>query len=219
MLPTILAFDTSSTACSVAIQKGKETKGLHKIAPMQQAKLILPMIQELLTDLSLSFSDLDAIAFGAGPGSFTGIRIASSVAQGIAFAAQKPVISVSSLAVLAQSAYLEHECSRMLVAVDARMDQVYFAEYEIGQSGIVELIGEEKLCYPADLVINKTDEWCGVGDGFAKLSIQPANIYSTVSHQALALLPLALKKFEKSQCVAAAAALPSYLRRDENGWN
>ena len=157
----ILAFDTSATVCSVAIQNGEQVRFLHKIAPMQQAKLILPMIQTLLAEFSLTFEDLDAIAYGCGPGSFTGIRIANSVAQGIAFAAQKPVIQVSSLAILAEAAYLEHSCRKMLVAVDARMNQIYWASYAVGQKGYVELIGEEHLCVPDVANLPEKNDWCG----------------------------------------------------------
>ena len=212
MSPTILAFDTSAASCSVAIQKGKETGYLHQHAPMQQAKLILPMIQGLLAEFSLTLDDLDAIAFGCGPGSFTGIRIASSVAQGLAFAAQKPVISISSLALLAQSAYLEHQCLKMHVAVDARMDQVYFASYEVHEDGLVKLRGNEQLCYPAEVSLTETDVWSGVGDGFDKFIVKPHFVYQTQAHLARAMLPLATKKFEESQWIEAADALPLYLR-------
>src|SRR5437868_4084123 len=199
----ILAFDTSATVCSVAIQHNEQIHFSHKIAPMQQAKLILPMIQDLLAESSLSFADLDAIAYGSGPGSFTGIRIANSVAQGIAFAAQKPVIQVSSLAILAEAAFLQQSCQNMLVAVDARMNQIYWAHYQVGQKGYVELVGEEQLCIPADIHLPDNNNGCGVGDGWEKytdtlvtrLGFKPESIYATELPTALALLPLAQAKF------------------------
>ena len=119
----ILAFDTSSNACSVALLNGSAVHSSNKTLPMQQAKLILPMIHTLLDECSVGLEELDAIAFGCGPGSsFTGIRIATSVAQGLGFATQKRLISVSSLAALAQTAYLAHGKERVFVAVDARME-------------------------------------------------------------------------------------------------
>lgn len=216
----ILVFDTSATACSVAIQNGEQIYSSHKIAPMQQAKLILPMIQTLLTEASLTFEDLDAIAYGYGPGSFTGIRIANSVAQGIAFAAKKPVIQISSLAILAQAAFLEHTSRNWLVAVDARMDQIYWAYYQAGQKGCVELIGEEQLCTPDHASLPEKNDWCGVGDGWnkytdtlvARIGFKPQTIYANQLPTAEILLPLAKVKFAESQWVMAADAAPCYLR-------
>src|SRR5690349_9145853 len=134
----ILAFDTSTSACTVALQNGDFVSVRHQLAPKQQAQLILPMINELLSSTSLTANELDAIAYGCGPGSFTGIRIASSVAQGIGFAINKPIIPVSSLAALAQTAFLEQQWTRLLVAVDARMGKIYWANYVINPSGIAE---------------------------------------------------------------------------------
>jgi tRNA threonylcarbamoyladenosine biosynthesis protein TsaB len=187
---------------------------------MQQAKLILPMIHTLLAEASLTFADLNAIAYGCGPGSFTGIRIANSVAQGIAFAAQKPVIQVSSLAILAQAAFIEHSCTNMLVAVDARMNQIYWAFYTTGQKGYVELIGEEHICAPDAANLPEKKDWRGVGDGWDKytdslterLGFKPESIYASQLPTAQALLQLANVKFEESQWVAADQAAPVYLR-------
>ena len=216
----ILALDTSSTACSVAIQHADQIEYLHKNAPMQQAKLILPMIHELLAACSLSLDQIDAIAYGCGPGSFTGIRIASSVVQGLAYAADKPVIPISSLAALAQSAFMENQCTKMLVAVDARMEQIYWAVYEVGQTGCVELIGQEVLCKPEEIDLPEGSDWCGVGDGWEKysenlstrLGYQPEPLYTTQLPTAQAILQLAKLKFDKCQWIAASLATPTYLR-------
>src|SRR5690348_12267838 len=127
----LLALDTSSIACSVALLLDGDVHYLHKIAPMQQAKLILSMIEELLKTHSLKVNHLDAIAYGCGPGSFTGLRIACSVAQAFGLAADKPLIPISSLAALAQATYIEHQEKKVLAAIDARMDQIYWAAYEL----------------------------------------------------------------------------------------
>lgn len=215
----ILAFDTSATACSIAIQNGAEIRFLDSIAPMQQAKLILPEIQTLLADVSLNLHDLDAIAYGCGPGSFTGIRIANSVAQGIAFAIQKPVIRISSLAMLAQATYMEKSYSNILVSLDARMNQIYWASYVANSNGYVELSGEEKLCAPEAVLQPATASWYGVGDGWDKYSAQlatrlgfePTYICTTELRLARALLTLAKVKFEQRQWVAVEDAAPCYL--------
>jgi tRNA threonylcarbamoyladenosine biosynthesis protein TsaB len=219
----ILAFDTSSTACSLALQIDNEVKCLDQNAPMQQAKLILPLIQGLLAQSSLSLNELDAIAYGCGPGSFTGIRIANSVAQGIGFAAQKPIIQISSLAALAQTAYQEKKCSKVLAALDARMQQVYWGVYEFNQNdGIMDCLGEEKLCYASEVSLpDKIDQdWQGVGDAWAnytdnfiaRLGLRPREIHASLLPNAQAILALAKVKFEKSQWISSADALPSYLR-------
>jgi tRNA threonylcarbamoyladenosine biosynthesis protein TsaB len=216
----LLAFDTSSAACSVAIQNGSRIETLHKIAPMQQAKLILPMIQELLKTLDISLDSLDAIIYGCGPGSFTGIRIACSVAQGVGFAIGKPVIPVSSLAALAQSAYMEHHCQKQMVAIDARMGQVYWALYQQDKSGCAELIGNELVCEPGQLHAPEGRGWSATGDGWlsyrqsleTQLGFMPDNIYPSQLPTAMALLQLGRSKFEQEKWVSATEAIPVYLR-------
>lgn len=216
----ILAFDTSSSACSVAIQNGAKVEISHKIAPMQQAKLILPMIHELLDMTTLTVDKLDAIIYGCGPGSFTGIRIATSVAQGLGFAADKPVIPVSSMAAIAQSAYLEHHCMKQMVAIDARMGQVYWALYKIGQHDCVELIGQEVVCDPNEIPMPEDSGWSATGDGWdiykqcleKRSGVKPDAIYSLQLPSALALLYLGRAKFERGEWVTASKAEPVYLR-------
>jgi len=216
----LLAFDTSTTACSIAIQKGDEVRLSHQIAPMQQARLILPVIQDLLNSVALTVNDLDAIVYGCGPGSFTGIRIASSVAQGIAFALNKPVVQISSLAAIAQSGLRDQHLNRMLVAVDARMDEIYWAAYEANKQGYVELQGQEQVSKPEDVTLPAGDDWYGVGDGWLKyqddlasrLGFRPHAIYPAVLPTAEDLLQLARIKLAQGEWVAAADAVPVYLR-------
>jgi tRNA threonylcarbamoyladenosine biosynthesis protein TsaB len=218
----LLAFDTSTSACSVALIKGDTLLEEHSIAPMQQAALILPMIQALLSRANLSLSALDAIAFGCGPGSFTGIRIASSVAQGISFAYSLPIIQISSLAATAQAAYDAQKWRKLLVAVDARMDQVYWARYEVNQQGLVELREQEKVCSPhAILVLEKEMDWYGVGDGWGPygetlikaLAFQPREIARLQTATATGVVKLAKAKLEAGQTgVSASDVSPVYLR-------
>ncbi len=219
----ILAFDTSTSACSVALQNGDLVSIRHQIAPMQQAHLILPMIYELLSSCSLAPNELDAIAYGCGPGSFTGIRIASSVAQGIGFAIQKPIIPVSSLATLAQTAFLEQQWTKLLVAMDARMGKMYWASYVINPSGLAELIGDELTVNPAEGLAmtapNHDEPLYGIGNGWEihketlvkRLGFRPKAILATQLPQAKALLQLAQVKFEQGEWVAASQAIPVYL--------
>jgi tRNA threonylcarbamoyladenosine biosynthesis protein TsaB len=220
----ILAFDTSSPACSVALLHGDTVRVLHKITPKLHAQLILAMINELLTEANLTLANLDVIAYGCGPGSFTGIRIASCVAQGLGFASQCSLLRISSLAALAQSAYLEQDWSKLLVALDARTEQIYWATYQMNKEGLLELVGKETLCKPDEICLltdNQTG-WCGVGDGWEKyhqslahrLGFEPNCINSAQLPSAEAVLRLAKVQWEQGgkQGVNARDALPTYLR-------
>lgn len=217
----ILAFDTSTTACSVALQSGDEIKVLHEVAPMQQARRILIIIQKLLADSSLTLADLDAIAFGCGPGSFTGIRIASSVAQGIGFAKDLPIIRISSLAAFAQAAFEAGKGAKYLIAVDAHMQQIYWAIYAANQHGFVELTNQELVCSPEDIIPpENTHDWYAVGDGWekyrekllARLGFEPTIISSSPLPIAKAILRLASESYTKGDNVTASDAIPVYLR-------
>lgn len=210
----IIAFDTSSQDTSVALLNEDKMKLLHQKMPMQHAKFILSMIDELLHSQNLSLEDLDAIAYGCGPGSFTGIRIASSVAQGIGFASQLPIIPISSLEVLAYAAYIQYKVTQISVAIDARMGQVYFAKYYLNKEGIMEVSGDEKLKNLDDIInLNNEPGWTVISDilkdktdGQTQL-LSPSNLPI-----AEALLSAAKIKLQKRQWVTAYFATPVYLR-------
>ena len=116
----ILAIDTSSDACSAALICGEERYLEYTVEPRAHTRLILPMVESVLAQGGIKLQDVDALAFGRGPGAFTGVRIATGIVQGLALAADKPVVAVSTLAALAQQTYVEQGAERVLVAVDAR---------------------------------------------------------------------------------------------------
>jgi len=132
----------------------------------QHSDRILPMTQEVLAEAGLVLTQLDAVAFGRGPGSFTGLRIGAGVTQGLAFGADVPVVPVSSLAALAQGV----EASRVLAAFDARMNQLYWGAYARNGRGLVELSGEEKVLAPRDVPVPGDDGWVGAGSGWDQYS-------------------------------------------------
>jgi tRNA threonylcarbamoyladenosine biosynthesis protein TsaB len=217
----LLALDTSTDACSCALYINGEIQERFTIVPRQHSALILPMIDELLAIAALKVQQLDALAFGCGPGSFMGLRIASGIAQGIAFAAQLPVIPVSSLATLAQAAFLEQGVEKILACLDARMNEVYYGLYRLDkEKGIVYVEGDECVGAPQQISLPADGGWYGVGSGWISYAEQLLTHCGQVIHayqgekypQARAMLPLALHAWQEGKTVTAAEALPVYLR-------
>ncbi|MCW8941987.1 MAG: tRNA (adenosine(37)-N6)-threonylcarbamoyltransferase complex dimerization subunit type 1 TsaB, partial [Gammaproteobacteria bacterium] len=145
----ILAIDTATEACSAALYIESEAPDAgitseYQLAPREHSRLILKMIDRLLSQAGIAVAELDAIAFGRGPGSFMGLRIAAGVVQGIAFAHDIPVIPVSTLKTIAQRAYELTGSKNVLAAIDARMDEVYWAKYSLtGKQWVLD--GEEQV--------------------------------------------------------------------------
>lgn len=223
----ILAIDTATEACSAALYIEGETvnNGItsqYQLAPREHSRLILKMIDELLAQADLSISDIDAIAFGRGPGSFMGLRIAAGVVQGIAFAQDIPVIPVSTLKAIAHVAYEQAGSNKILVAIDARMDEVYWAKYCLDdQSWSLE--GEEQVISPDKLDLSdQADGWTGAGTGWASYadrllsdsSYKPQAVLEDCFPSAEVIAKLAVQEFRAGNMVPAAQAIPVYLRND-----
>jgi len=163
----LLAIDTSADACSAALYLDGAIDQRLELTPRRHGELILEMMQTLLAVAGLGPRSLDAIAFGRGPGSFTGVRIAVAVAQGAAFGAGLPTVPVSTLAALAQGEYRRHGRWRVLAALDARMGEVYWGAYErAGEGALVSRIPEQ-VAGPDQVQVPPGDDWCGVGSGWA----------------------------------------------------
>jgi len=216
----LLAIDTSTEACSAALLIGAETHEHFKLAPREHAKLILPMVDALLAEAGLSLSHLDAVAFGRGPGSFTGLRIAAGVAQGLAFGADLPVLPISTLAALAQGACTDIGATQVLAALDARMSEVYWGVYQISGAGVMELHGDEQVCAPGEVVLPDEGEWRGVGSGWDEYSTALRERCGALVHtvmperlpRARDIAPLACVAFQRGLSVSAERAMPVYLR-------
>ncbi len=196
----ILAFDTSSSACSVALQTHHHIESIHTHAPMQHGKLILSMIQTLLQKTKLTIAQLNAVAYGVGPGRFTGVRLASSVAQSIQLGTKCRLIAISSLVIYAQTVFIEHPSyTKICVALDARMGQVYWGQYEVNQQGYVVLIGQEQTATPEEIMVAITIADCGVGDGWevykerliSRIGFTPQHLLPAQLPNAKAILKLA----------------------------
>lgn len=216
----LLTLDTSADACSCALTFDSEILEHSVVAPRQHTTLILPMIAKLLAEAGLTPTQLDGIAFGCGPGSFTGLRIASGITQGIAFAADIPVVPISCLATLAQGAYLEHGLEKVLAAIDARMKEVYFAKYIINKEKIMQLMDEEIVAAPLVISLLTTAGWYGIGSGWATYAPELTTRFgdkiqgyqSDKYPQARAMIPLAQAAVAAGQMVSADKALPVYVR-------
>lgn len=216
----LLALDTATDACSAAAFTNDVIYERFEIAPRRHAQLLLSMVNEVLKESGWALSDLDAIGFGRGPGSFTGVRIAAASAQGLAFGADLPVVPVSSLAALAQTAFEKHGVRRCAIAFDARMNEVYFGAFEIDSGGIARPVQRERVCPPEEVLLPKGERWTGVGPGWeiyetrlrARLGDRVGAIHSDTYPRAREVAILAAAGFGAGEAVRPEAALPVYLR-------
>ena len=153
----LLAIDTTSNACSVAVQVGDQNFEKHVVEPREHTKILVPMIEELLQAAGVALSDLDAVVLGNGPGSFIGMRIGASVAQGICHGAGLRIVPVSSLAAIAAEVICEHGAEKILVAQDARMHQIYLGRFhaDIGRLPLAD--NEEVICGIGPLTVPNGD--------------------------------------------------------------
>ena len=216
----LLAFDTAGEYCSVALRWDATVLWRHLPAPRAQSDLILGQVKELLGAIDARLADLQALAFGRGPGSFTGLRVAASVAQGLAFGAGLPVIAVSDLAALAQAGMRRYSAIRFAVAMDARMGEVYWGLF-VSEAGRIRALGDECVCAPQDVRLPAGDEqWLGVGDGWGRHAeaLQSATrgwvtvVDAEAQPDARDLLTLAEPALAEGRLLPAHEAVPVYLR-------
>ena len=219
----ILAIDTATEACSVALSDNGSTHAHFELCPREHTQRILPMVQDMLTAGSLSLEQLDVLAFGRGPGSFTGVRIGIGIAQGLALGADLPLTGVSTLATMAQGAWRKTGATRVLAAIDARMGEVYWAEYQRDEQGIWHGEETEAVLKP-DAVserLRKLDgSWATVGTGWpawpdmandSGLILTDGDV---LLPEAEDMLPLAQQQFDAGRIVAVEHAEPVYLRNE-----
>jgi tRNA threonylcarbamoyladenosine biosynthesis protein TsaB len=202
------AFETSSEWCSVALAIDGEFRALERRAGQRHSELALPMLEELLASAGLTVAQLHAVAFGAGPGSFTGLRIACGLAQGLALARGLPVLGVSSLEAIAQ----ESGASRVVACIDARMREVYYSALEKTARGWREEIAAQCIA-PETAPRPPGEGWIGAGNGFAVYG-NPGfgKVLPEVHPTAIAIAQLAAPRLEAGEGVDAAKAAPMYVR-------
>jgi tRNA threonylcarbamoyladenosine biosynthesis protein TsaB len=224
-VPKILSIETSTEACSVALGINGAVNEKFELAPRRHADLILPMVRSVLAEAELPLNAVDAIAFGRGPGSFTSLRIGIGVVQGLAWGAELPVVPVSSLAALAQAAIEQGpdtEFSRVHAAVDARMQEVYYAEFEKDARGLVRPLSTEQVCPPSSIRVNDSQDThqvvYGAGNGFEnypeldRLRESLTLCLPDCWPRAGAVCRLAVAWLEQNSPLPAAQAQPVYIR-------
>ncbi|WP_153447424.1 tRNA (adenosine(37)-N6)-threonylcarbamoyltransferase complex dimerization subunit type 1 TsaB [Vibrio algicola] len=231
MSAKILALDTSTENCSVALMINDQLYTRSEIAPRDHTKKILPMVDEVLKEAGVSLHDLDALAFGRGPGSFTGVRIGIGIAQGLAFGAELPMIGISTLAAMAQATYRQHQSEKVVAAIDARMSEIYWGQYQRqtdGQWSAIAIDDGQAECVipPSELVahlVKAQGDWTQAGTGWQAYQEPLADLPlsqvqgDVLYPEAQDIAVLAQFEWRKGNSVEAEQASPTYLR-DKVTW-
>lgn len=225
--PTLLALDTSTEACSVALMHQNDILIQQELAQRSHTKRILPMVDELLAEAGIRLSQVEALVFGRGPGSFTGVRVGAGIAQGLAFGADLPVIPISNLTAMAQQAYEQQGATEVLAAIDARMNEVYFSRL-LGQEVRSEFgtflqwqeVIAEQVCSPEQVInqLQQVENAVQVGTGWAAYAQVFGSSCGQVSDICLPsaqfMLSLALPLFYQQRWISAVEIEPVYLRNE-----
>ncbi|MES2857834.1 MAG: tRNA (adenosine(37)-N6)-threonylcarbamoyltransferase complex dimerization subunit type 1 TsaB [Pseudomonadota bacterium] len=213
----LLAFETSTEACSVAVWIDGDVRERFELAPRRHAELALPWAEQLLGEAGIAKSQLDAIAVGRGPGAFTGVRLAIAIAQGVALALDRPVLPVSTLAALAMRA----QGQRIIAAIDARMGEVYACAFARSVEGM-NAVSEEVVARPDAVVIPEGDDWHGVGTGFgAGEGALQSHLHGRLAAVDAGALPhaadvarLGALAYARGEAIAPERIEPAYLRNN-----
>ncbi len=222
-MSNILALDTSTENCSAALSINGQVLVRELESPREHTKRILPMVDSLLTEAGIKLTDLDALAFGRGPGSFTGVRIGTGIAQGLAFGADLPMLPISTLAAMAQGAHRLNKATDVLPAIDARMGEIYFAHYKLNDAGVMTLVDKEIVVTPDQLLadFNKSKiafhtlgtGWSTYAEQLADLKVAQLTACEEIQFpSALDMLIIAAAEFEQGHAVAVEDAMPVYVR-------
>ena len=220
----LLAIETATETCSVALSINGEVRERYVHVPRHHAEFLLPWVGSLLADAGISLPAVDAIAFSRGPGSFVSLRLGIGVVQGLAWSVDRPVIPISSLAATAQSALSsgsEHlQTSKILVALDARMNEVFSGLFEINADGVLNSIEPEQVCSPESIVKYANEDTLGVGIGFERYELLTSlhsslgGLSADIWPKASSVLTLAEHWLESNDPLPADQAQPVYLRND-----
>ncbi|MEX2150278.1 MAG: tRNA (adenosine(37)-N6)-threonylcarbamoyltransferase complex dimerization subunit type 1 TsaB [Steroidobacteraceae bacterium] len=216
----LLALDSATEACSAALLQDDGVSERFEIIGRGHAERLLPMADALLREAGIAIGEVDAIAFGRGPGSFTGLRIAAGIAQGLAAGARLPVVPISNLAAIAAAGARNSGATHILACLDARMGEVYWAAYEM-RDGVPVALTDERLSKPDAVVPPHPGSWHGAGHGFGaypalaeRLGDRLEGVDATLLPRASDIARLGAVELAAGRTVAAPRALPVYLRND-----
>jgi len=214
----LLALDTAASSCSVALLTDVGLLESRLEAERVQAETLLPMVEKLLAEAGLSLRSLDALAFGRGPGAFTGLRVAAAVTQGLAYGAGLPVVPVSNLAALASAAHRRHGAEYILTCLDARMQEVYWGAYR-ARGDSLEPLAQECLSPPGEFNPPPGGPWFCAGSGWGAypeaLKARVSGLQGVDASLVAAagdIARLAYSAFRQGSAVAPEQAIPVYLR-------
>lgn len=216
---TLLAVEAATDVCSVAVCSGGQVFARHVEAPRRHAALVLEFCDEVLGQANVSLADLDALVVGRGPGSFTGVRIAVAVVQGLAFGAGLSIAPVSTLATLAQGVYREQGAAKVCAALDARMDETYCGVFSVNAAGLMVPVADEQVC-PMSALQLPDGRWHGAGPAWQRYADEiPVGVAERIDEiwphaapNARDALVLGAAMVESGSLVSAAALEPVYLR-------
>ncbi|MCK9782124.1 tRNA (adenosine(37)-N6)-threonylcarbamoyltransferase complex dimerization subunit type 1 TsaB [Proteus columbae] len=219
----ILAIDTATESCSVAVWNEGVVASRFEISPREHTQKILPMVKSALEEANITLQSLDALAFGRGPGSFTGVRIGVGVAQGIALGAELPMIGISSLATMAEGVFRTTGIKQVLVAIDARMGEIYCAQYQRNDAGVWMGEDSEAVMKPEQFIEalqSTTGTWGIAGTGWqAYPDLREKLPFSVIETEitlpaAQDMLPLAVTAWHEGKATKVEDAEPVYLRNE-----
>lgn len=214
----LIAFDTATEWCTAALWLDGELSWRESRAGQRHSDLLVPMVMELLAEAGLGLGQLDGLAYGMGPGSFTGLRIACGVAQGLALGSGLPVLGVSTLEALAEEAWHLHQARQVLVCLDARMQEVYAGLYQRQAEDWLTQAGP-LVCPPGRIPVPPGPGYMGAGPGFlaypdmaAGLAVPLQAVAGELIPHARAIARLAAPRFSRGEGLPPEAAEPLYIR-------
>lgn len=219
----ILAIDTATEACSVALLNNGKVTAHFELCAREHTQRILPLVQAQLQQEAIALNELDGLAFGKGPGSFTGVRIGTGIAQGLALGAELPLVGVSTLKAMAQGAWRLQSAERVLAAIDARMGEVYWAEYQRDEQGVWQGEETEAVLKPEDVLERMAQlegSWAMVGTGWqaypqlsteSALALQNTEVLLPCAED---MIPLAAIELAAGRTARPEEAEPTYLRNE-----
>ena len=209
----LLALDTATEACSVALNIDGEVIDRFELTPRRHSRDLLPMVEAVLAEAGLRLAQLDALAFGRGPGAFTGLRVATAMVQGLAFAVDLPVVPISTLAALAQQGLRTHQSTQVLSAIDARMDEVYWGAFT-ESDGLMVPVAPEVVVAPQSVTAT-VGAWFGMGTGWAfreQMAARVTDCQVDAWPHARDIATLAVADVKQGKGLPAEQAMPVYLR-------